>query len=249
MISVNQVEIPESRIHAEMQYHPAESARAAMVQAAESLIIGELLRQRAQVLGLHPGDDESFVDQLLALELDLPSAGRAECERYYQANLARFCEGLELELSHILLAAAPDDVETRMARKAQALRLLGLLSQGADFALMAAQESACPSSSAGGSLGRVGRGQTLPEFERQVFSAEPGLLPHPIETRYGYHLVLIDRRWPGRQKPFDEVEQDIADYLQNCNRHKAIHHYLQYLISEATISGYDFSLPSTPLMQ
>ena len=52
MITVNNHTISESDILHEMQYHPANDHRAAMVNAAESLIIGELLQQRASRLKL-----------------------------------------------------------------------------------------------------------------------------------------------------------------------------------------------------
>ena len=45
MIQVNNASISEAAIMAEMQYHPANNKRSAMLKAAESLIIGELLRQ------------------------------------------------------------------------------------------------------------------------------------------------------------------------------------------------------------
>jgi peptidyl-prolyl cis-trans isomerase C len=51
MINVNQATITEQHILTEMQYHPADSQRNAMMKAAESLIISELLRQRAAELG------------------------------------------------------------------------------------------------------------------------------------------------------------------------------------------------------
>ncbi|TKL85351.1 peptidylprolyl isomerase, partial [Enterococcus faecium] len=52
MIEVNQQPISEADIFAEMQYHPATDKRAAMVAAAQSLIIEKLLCQRADTLGL-----------------------------------------------------------------------------------------------------------------------------------------------------------------------------------------------------
>ena len=52
MITVNQTTISEAQILQEMQYHPAEDHRSAMINAAESLIIGELFNQRLDELKL-----------------------------------------------------------------------------------------------------------------------------------------------------------------------------------------------------
>ncbi len=51
-IYINGVNISEADILAEMQYHPAQDQRSAMIVAAESLIITELFKQRCQTLGL-----------------------------------------------------------------------------------------------------------------------------------------------------------------------------------------------------
>ena len=57
MIQVNQVEIAEKEILAEMQYHPADTQEEAMSMAAEALVIGELFKQRAKDLGIEVLDD------------------------------------------------------------------------------------------------------------------------------------------------------------------------------------------------
>lgn len=254
-ITVNDQAISSEKILAEMQYHPAGNQRDAMLKAAETLIIGELLRQRASDLGLRVGaagvdaSDEDFVDALLDAEVKLPEASEAECEHYYHANLQRFMSSPLLEVSHILLAAAPDDDEGRVLAKEKSALLLAELQQGADFSALARSQSACPSKTLGGNLGQISRGQTVPEFERQVFAADRGLLSRAVESRYGFHLVLIERKVNGAQLPFNAVKDSIADYLNEKVRAKAIAQYIQTLIVGADIAGYDFGLSRSPLMQ
>ncbi|MBU2040213.1 MAG: peptidylprolyl isomerase, partial [Gammaproteobacteria bacterium] len=89
MIKVNDVTIPESAILEEMQYHPAESKRQAMLKAAESLVIGEILRQRASSLGLPVSDSGSqagqddFIEKLFDQDVYLPEATEDECRLYF----------------------------------------------------------------------------------------------------------------------------------------------------------------------
>ena len=85
-----------------------------------------------------------------------------------------------LEVRHILLGCAPDDEEGGIFNKEKSAILIDALRGGENFAVLAREESACPSKEVGGSLGQISRRQTVPEFERQVFAAEPSLLPRVI---------------------------------------------------------------------
>lgn len=254
-IYVNGQMISGAQISAEMQYHPAETQREAMLKAAESLVIGELLRQRAAQLGLSVSEDsveasdEDFIEALITADVDIPQARDSECAQYYQALPQRFMSPTLLELRHILLACAPDDDEERILGKQKAEVLIEALRGGENFSALARAESACPSKEVGGSLGQISRGQTVPEFERQVFNAEPGLLPRPIESRYGFHVVFIERKVPGSQLPYEVVKPRIEEYLNEKVRTKAIAQYIQTLIAAADIEGYDFGVSASPLMQ
>jgi len=77
------------------------------------------------------------------------------------------------------------------------------------FAQLALKFSACPSKETGGSLGQLSSGQTVAEFQRQVFASEEGLLPRPIESRFGFHVVFISRKVPGKELPYSMVKAKI----------------------------------------
>ncbi|MFC0445422.1 peptidylprolyl isomerase [Pseudidiomarina halophila] len=255
MIHVNEIAIDEKTILAEMQYHPADSQQAAMLKAAESLVIGELFRQRAAELGLHVKDelndasDDDFLAALIDREVAIPEADEAACATYYQQNPERFTTSPLLEVRHILLAAAPDDELDRVNGKMMAEQIIKQLHEGDDFGRLAQKHSACPSSATAGSLGQISRGQTVAEFERQVFTAEVGLMPHPVETRYGLHVVWVDRKIEGKQLPFDAVKEKIAAYLNEKVERKAVAQYIHTLIQDAEIKGFDFAVSDSPLLQ
>lgn len=255
MIKVNNVEIPEHAILTEMQYHPAETQRQAMLKAAETLVIGEILRQRAKDLGIQVTDnnslanDDDFIEELFAKELDNPEATEEECLLYYEKNKARFTSSPLVELKHILLAAAPDDDVQRIDSKTMAETLIHKLKRGESFATLAKQYSACPSKETGGSLGQVSAGQTVKEFERQVFAANEGLFPSPIESRYGFHVVFIERKIAGKQLPFEQAKAKIQQYLNEKVKTKATAHYIESLIQKTKLEGFDFAVSDSPLMQ
>ena len=76
----------------------------------------------------------------------------------------------------------------------KALELKAAIEAGADFAQLAQENSSCPSSRQGGELGSFGRGAMVPEFDAVVFSAPVGVVQGPVQTQFGYHLVLVTER-------------------------------------------------------
>lgn len=85
--------------------------------------------------------------------------------------------------SHILVATK----EACEALKAQ-------IEAGADFSECARQNSLCPSKNQGGRLGDFGRGQMVKEFDEVVFTGEVGKVLGPVQTQFGYHLILVTSR-------------------------------------------------------
>jgi peptidyl-prolyl cis-trans isomerase C len=70
------------------------------------------------------------------------------------------------------------------------------------FAEYAGKHSTCPSGkSAGGSLGKFKMGAMVPPFDKAVFSPknEVGVVIGPLQTQFGWHLILIQERDEQRQ--------------------------------------------------
>ena len=61
---------------------------------------------------------------------------------------------------------------------------------GADFVALAKKYSDGPSGPTGGSLGVFGKGRMVPAFEKAVFALEVGGVAGPVETQFGYHVIL-----------------------------------------------------------
>ena len=71
----------------------------------------------------------------------------------------------------------------------EAVSLHEQINQGADFGLLAKQNSKCPSGRNGGDLGEFGRGMMVKGFEDAAFSLNVNELSVPIQTQFGYHLI------------------------------------------------------------
>jgi peptidyl-prolyl cis-trans isomerase C len=261
-VSVNGVVIAESAIGQETQNHPASSPAEAWQLAAHALVVRELLLQEAMRLDIRPApatdpdgrretEEEALIGALIASEVRTPSADEATCRRHYQQNRRRFRTPDLHELRHILLPAAPLDQAARAEARRQAASIIEQIQGDPDaFAALATAMSACPSAATGGSLGQIGRGQTVPEFEGALATLPVGeVAAQPVESRYGLHVVWLDRRIVGRELPFEAVQARIAAWLDEAVRRTAIRQYLSILAGRATITGIEIEASATPLAQ
>jgi len=250
-LRVNGVELKTDAIEAEMTYHadapdPVDAARRA-------LAVRELLRQRAVALALIgcdvPITDEAL-DLLLAREQpSLPAPDRESCERYYMRNTARFRRNEIVYASHILFAVT-NGVPLSLLRRRAESALSDVLAAPQTFEAVAREMSNCPSGGVGGSLGQLLRGDAVPEFESVVFdSPTQGVLPRLVNTRFGFHIVRVDRRVEGDIIPFTEVADSIAAFLSEQVRRQAVRQYLGVLAADAQIDGVELGGTQGPLVQ
>lgn len=256
MISVNGQEIPETAVLVEMQYHPATSRDEAFVEAAEALVVRELLLQRASAAGFSwttddAASEERAIEDLLRRELKLPEPDPAARRRYYENNRQKFRSADLFEASHILYLAPRDDAEARARARASARQTLAVLDAYPErFAEIAKVESRCSSAGSGGHLGQVAAGETAPEIDTFLHNLEDGqLCPVPVETDYGVHVLKLHRRMPGRQFAFEEVERKIDELLASASWRRAVSGYLSILAASADVKGVSLRRASSPLVQ
>jgi peptidyl-prolyl cis-trans isomerase C len=81
-----------------------------------------------------------------------------------------------------------------VASEAKCNELKAAIEGGADFAQVAKDNSTCPSSRDGGSLGSFGPGQMVKEFDTVVFSAPINVVQGPVKTQFGFHLLEVTSR-------------------------------------------------------
>ncbi|GAB2791824.1 peptidylprolyl isomerase [Halomonas shantousis] len=244
VIRVGETAIDEQTIASEMQYYPAETLAEAQLQAARALVIQELLRQRSVELGLASERDadaaaeEADLAGMLDSELEVPEPEEAACRRFFDANPERFQTPVILEVRHILLAAAPDDSQARDAQLRQGEELLEALQKAPyRFDEFAQRYSACPSREQGGQLGRLAPGQTVDELDRALRRLPEGLHDRPLASRYGWHLVSIDRRIEGEPLDYDQVADRVRHTLREQASRRALRHYLLALAERYGVEG------------
>ncbi|HEX7935581.1 MAG TPA: peptidylprolyl isomerase [Paraburkholderia sp.] len=253
-LRVNGVAIEAAAIHDEIAHQS--DAPDPQAAAKHALVIRELLRQRAIELK-HIADGAAFddtsldrlLDRLLDSELNVPTATRADCERYFESHPERFRRNDIVFASHILFAVTGRAPLALIRHKAETT-LQQVLSAPDTFGDMARELSNCPSAKVAGSLGQLLRGDSVPEFERALFDSQNiGVLPGLVNTRFGFHIVRVERRVEGERVPFESVEADIARFLGECVRHKAIQQYVSVLAARARIEGAVLGEANGPLVQ
>lgn len=84
-----------------------------------------------------------------------------------------------------------------------------------EFAQLARKYSEDASAEAGGDLGWVTPGQLDPDFEAAALGLPVGIPSGIVETKFGYHLILVEGKQPAGHEPFDKVKSSIREYLVN----------------------------------
>ncbi len=260
VIRINDRMISDDEINREMQHHPADSAEAARQHAALALSVRELFLAEADRLGIDGSavgqsegvtPEEARIRELMTREVECPEPSEEECRRFFDKNRDRFRTPPEYEVSHILRPAATDDAEGRSRARARCRRIMQVVQADPErFARLARRHSRCPSAAAGGYLGPVGPGQTSTDFERALERApvgEPGR--YPLETRYGFHVVWLHARAPGRPLDFDEAHDRIRSYLRESVWRRAVSQYVRILAGRNDVEGVDLGATDNPLVQ
>jgi peptidyl-prolyl cis-trans isomerase D len=94
--------------------------------------------------------------------------------------------------SHILIRAQSESQEDKAEARRKAQDLLNQLQKGANFAMLARNNSDDPSASSGGDLGWFSKERMVKPFADAVFSRnQQGLIPRIIESEFGFHLINV----------------------------------------------------------
>jgi peptidyl-prolyl cis-trans isomerase C len=138
------------------------------------------------------------------LAKDTPVPTEDEAKEYYEKNKSQYVTRESAHMSHILVKTEKEAKEAldRVTKK------------GDKFSDVATQISICPSKAKGGNLDWMPKGSLVKEIEEVAFSAKLGQPVGPVQSKYGYHILLIDERRPEQQNSFDQVKDYIMEQLK-----------------------------------
>jgi peptidyl-prolyl cis-trans isomerase C len=122
----------------------------------------------------------------------------------YDEAFAEFESAEEFNASHILVATEDE-----------AIAVKELLDGGADFAATAREKSTGPSGPNGGSLGWFGTGMMVPSFEAAAIALGVGEISQPVETQFGWHVILLNDTRKTEAPALEEVRENLLQNLRN----------------------------------
>ncbi len=110
------------------------------------------------------------------------------------------------------------------------------LKAGQSFATLAAKYSTDPGSKdKGGDLGTFRKGQMVPSFDKYAFSAPIGVISPPIKSPFGYHIIQVEKRTPGKKATLADATPKMLVSLRQQKEGPLMQPFLQSLQQRAVI--------------
>ena len=193
----------------------------------EQLVQQEVLAQSVAELGprqlaIIDNDKRGFVSGI-AIEGIVATAVTDEAvQAAYDARFKDAVEQTEYNAAHILVATVEE-----------ADKLKADLAGGADFAELAKANSTDTGSGAnGGDLGWFGRGMMVKPFEDAVVAAKIGEVAGPVQSEFGFHLILVKETRIAEKPTLDQLRDELAAEVENT----AINAKIEELTKAATVT-------------
>src|SRR6202162_1577604 len=161
-----------------------------------------------------------------------------ELQSYYNQHRDQYRVAEQAKVSHILIKTplpGPDGkVDEKGVAEAQrrAEDLLKQLKAGAKFADLARKYSEDPGSAKeDGSLGWIGKGRTVAEFEKAAFSLPKGQISDLVKSSSGFHIIRVDDRPDAHMKTLEEVKGEIEPILKQQKTQQAAQKHAEELLT------------------
>ncbi|MGD8470179.1 MAG: SurA N-terminal domain-containing protein [Desulfobacteraceae bacterium] len=183
---------------------------------------------RVRYLNLKPEDFEAGV-----------TVTAEDIRDYYESNTEKFKEPKTVQARHILIKvdqnAKPEAVESARQRAEDVLKLA---KEGQDFAALARQYSEGPTKTKGGDLGTFRREAMVKPFADKAFSLKAGDISEPVRTRFGWHIIKVEKVNPAKTRSLDEARNEIEKTLQT-DRARNLAYDEAENVYDATFEGRD----------
>lgn len=173
---------------------------------------------------------------------------------YYDQHRDQYRVPEQVSVRHILIKSplpGPDGkVDQKAADEARkkAEDVLKQVKAGGNFAELAKKYSEDPGSAkVGGTLGWIGRGRTVPEFEKAAFSLPKGATSDLVQSSYGFHVIHVDDKQDAHLKTLEEVKGQIEPALKQQKASQAAEAQANALLSQARTEGLDKAAASKGL--
>ena len=192
----------------------------------ERVLVLEARRRNLLASGSDSSQEREAVQQLLAAAAPVPQVSEEELASYYLEHQADFTVPETVTLHQILV---PTENESRDVRRR-------LQKDPRSFEALARSRSRGPEASTGGLMGTFARGQLPPELEAAAFALPAGAHSEPVKTAFGYHVLRVDGRQPGRARAFEECRDELRAELERRKGERAVRGFVQGLLARAKVN-------------
>jgi peptidyl-prolyl cis-trans isomerase SurA len=159
------------------------------------------------------------------------SVSDKEIEDFYEANPDMFTLEDELTLREIVLLADTD--AKKDAKRSEAEQIVERARSGEDFAALAREVSEAGTKAEGGLLGELKRGDLSTQLEDIAFALGQGEVSDPIETPYGFHILMVEERTVGERVALDETWERLRGFLEDQKYQERLTEFREKIRAEA----------------
>ncbi|MCP4748357.1 MAG: hypothetical protein GY874_19810 [Desulfobacteraceae bacterium] len=153
-------------------------------------------------------DPKKYLDQI--------SISDEAVKLYYDRNPDEFQTEKTVEARHILLKLDEDaDEKAVAAQKEKADKIYAMATKGDDFAKLAKTHSEGPTKDKGGNLGAFKRDSMVKPFSDKAFSMKAGEISEPVLTKFGWHIIKVEKVNEAARSLFESVADTIRTKLLN----------------------------------
>lgn len=185
--------------------------------------------------------DLAWIKVQAGLLVSPDSIDEAAAQKWYDANIGKFAQAEQINVSHILVPLAEDaKPEEEKAAREKVAAIADELKGGKDFAAVADEHNGPNAAGKGGELGWVGRGVMVKPFEDAAFALTPGKVSEPVRSQFGLHLIKVAERREAGTRSFAEVRDEIRKNLAEMAGADKLPEILDNLI-EDNILGKDLA--------
>ena len=137
-------------------------------------------------------------------------------KEYYESNPEEFETPKTVEARHILIRVDQDAADEAVAEaRKRADEIYAQAEGGADFAELARTHSEGPTRDSGGKLGAFRREAMVKPFSDKAFSMTAGQVGEPIRTRFGWHIIKVEKVNPASRRTLAEAGAEIEKKLKD----------------------------------
>jgi peptidyl-prolyl cis-trans isomerase D len=113
--------------------------------------------------------------------------------------------------------------------------------EGQDFAELAKKYSEGPTKTKGGHLGAFRREAMVKPFADKAFSMQAGEISEPVRTRFGWHIIKVEKVNPEKTTSLSEAEGDILKNLK-ADLSKNLAYDEAEAVFDASFQGQDLNM-------